>query len=122
MRPQDGEEPSSDLADADHFSRALSGQRQRVAVVGRDLGEDRVVAAPIGEVRRRHGAADAIGLLERGLVDAHERVRIRIRQRPQQHGIHRAKDRGRAADADRQRQHRDERESGLRLAVPEAHV
>ena len=32
--------------------------------IGGDLGEDGVVAAPVGEVRRRHRAADAIGLLD----------------------------------------------------------
>jgi len=45
-------------------------------------------------------------------VHADERGRIRIRQRPQQHAVDDAEDRGGRADAERQRQHGDGGEPG----------
>jgi len=44
------------------------------------------------------------------LPNAHDLIRIRIRQRTQQHAIHHAEDRGARADSERQCEHRNSRE------------
>ena len=49
--------------------------------------------------------------MKRGLaaVDGHQRLRARVGQRPQQHGVDDAEDGAVGADAERQRQHRRQR-------------
>ena len=55
------------------------------------------------------------GLVERGppAPDHHRAIRLGPRQRPQQHGVHDAEDRGVGADAERQRQHGDGGKAGV---------
>ncbi len=54
-----------------------------------------------------------------GFTDHDDARGIAIRQRPQQHRIHDAKDRRRRANSERQRQHCSNREAGLLAQHPE---
>ena len=77
--------------------------------------EGRRRRAHVGEVARGHAARPAAVVL----VDVDQPLGRGIRQRLQDDGVHRAEDRRRRADADRERQQRDERESGLGDEMPE---
>ena len=88
---------------------AAAEDRRRIAAVGRHRVEARRSVAPVDEVRMRYarGAAARVALAERDDAGG-----LAVRQRPQQHAVDDAEDRGVGADAERQRDHGDEREGG----------
>ncbi len=83
------------------------------AAVGRGhIGEYGVHTAPVGVIGGR-GDVPRPSLQRIHLEDLDEAVRLRVRQRPQQHSVQHAEHRRRRADADRERQHRDDRKGGV---------
>ena len=80
------------------------GERRAAARVGRDPLEHGVLLAPVQERRGRDREA---AVLRHDLVDAHQRFRIGIRQRPEEHAVDDAEHRAGGADPERQRQDRD---------------
>ena len=94
----------------------------RVRAAPRFNGRDRErigrALAPVHEIGRRdivalRGPRDVV------LAQLDELVLIRIRQRPQQHGLDRAEDRHVGADAEAERQDDDQGEAGLAHERPE---
>ena len=81
---------------------------------GGELAERRRARAGVGEVAGRDAARPALIVL----VDIDEPIGRGIRQRLQHDGVHRAEDRRGGADADREREQRDQRETRLRDEVP----
>ena len=68
--------------------------------------------APVQEISGRDRSVQAT-FARTLLADHHDVPGVRVRQRPPQHGVHDAEDRGRRADAERQRQDGHGRESRL---------
>src|SRR2546430_897970 len=89
----------------------VSGARQVVALRldGRASGKVLRERAQVVEVRKGHAEVHAP---EPGRHDLDEPVRSGVRQRLEQHGVDRAEDGGIGADAEREREHGDEREAG----------
>jgi hypothetical protein len=86
---------------------ADAGQSGGGAGVSSHLLEHRILAPPVHEVRRRRRAPRTGA----AVIHLHESLRLRKGQRLQQHGVHDAENGGVRADADRERQHRDNREA-----------
>jgi hypothetical protein len=99
---------------------AIVGQRQRSRPPRREPLERGALGLPVHPVGRRHrhmtaGRPDRLARLDaQRFVDHHEAVAPRIRQRPQQQLIDDGKDRGVAADAEREREDDGNREAGTR--------
>ena len=70
-----------------------------------------LTSAPVEKVGWRCIAV-ALFCLAIGVRDQHEIVRAGKRQRPQQHGVDDAEDRGVGADADCKREDREEKKAG----------
>jgi hypothetical protein len=94
----------------DPLRLATPGQAQARAPEGGDLREDSILIAPVNEIRRRYVVVREAEL-RRSLPHHHEFVRILIRQRPQQRRVRHAKDGRVRADAERQRNHRNQCEA-----------
>ena len=75
---------------------AWSGQRPAAAGDGRHRGEGLVLFAPVHIVQRRDAVAGGPG---RSFPEHHERIRIAVRQCPEQRRVEQAEDRGCRADA-----------------------
>ena len=82
-------------------------------------GERRVVAAPVVEVRRRDRSVQA-AFARPLLAERHHIARRGIRQRPPEHGVDDAEDRGVGADAEREGNECDERKGRLPPQHPRA--
>src|SRR5580704_12682403 len=91
---------------------ASASQRQVLARESRHILKGIIVMTPVLEIDP--GDTDASGL-GRGFAEPHEALAVRVRQRPQEHGIDHAENGGVRAYAERQRQNDDQREAG-RLA------
>ncbi len=89
-----------------------AGQVEHDVPVRRHIGEGRRLAAPIVEVRRRDRPLQ-LPLSWALLGQRQDRRGIREGQRPPQHGVDDAEDRGVGPDTERQHQHGDGREPGL---------
>ena len=90
-----------------------------VDVIRRHERERAAVAPPVEVVGRRDRTEPAA--LARALLgERHHAIGARIRQRPPQHRVDDAEDRGVGADAERQREERDDRESRLPPQHPNA--
>ena len=72
-----------------------------------------MIAGDIEIIRGRHFEPCHPGFPD-SLVDRHEPIRVGVAQRPQEHGVDEAEDRAVGTDAERQCEHRDQRE-GRRL-------
>jgi hypothetical protein len=92
---------------------AVGDERGRPRSDERDLFEAVAAIAPV-EIGRVSDVA--CGSIRTAIADQGEPLRRRVRERPQQHGIHDAEDRGVGADAKRERDERDPRE---RRSLPE---
>src|SRR6185503_7408255 len=90
---------------------AGSGDAGRAFEPQRDRLERRVVLA-VGEIKSRRRSELGDSPTRRLVHQRDEPVRIRQRQRLQQDAVHHAEDRDRRPDADPERQHRGQRESG----------
>ncbi len=112
-RGRDAEQREEVFRDAharDHLGQAARVERQAAARVGRQPLEGAALRAPVHEVRGRdaaHFGRAAAPVLGRG--DDHALGRVE-RQRPHQRRVHDAEDRRVDADAQPQRQHRDQRQ------------
>ncbi len=89
--------------------------------VGADVDGARVEGADVVERVVALSKLDELRAVDRKLIepqlrepaaDQNELARARIRQRPKQHAVDDAEDRGVGADAERQREHGDDREAG----------
>ncbi len=114
--PERRERPRRDLPPVDALGLAHGVRRpahgaedEVLPVVAGDGLEDRALVAQVLEVR--HGEAHLRDLL-RPLGEEHEAPGLRVRQGPQQDGVHHAEDRGVGADAERERGHGDDGEAG----------
>src|SRR3712207_7566592 len=58
------------------FRSAAAGQRQRGVHIRGDVDERCAVGAIVDEVRRRYGAADVVGLGQRGLIEDRKSTRL----------------------------------------------
>ena len=95
----------------DRLRLAGAGEAGHPIARGAETGEHAAAVAVGGVGHRRHRIArDAA----RGAVfpDPDQAVRVAQGQRPQQHGVHDAEDRGVGADGDGERGHRDRGEPG----------
>src|ERR1700747_1951829 len=101
------------LADALRFDiTGGAGQIRVVAAEQSKIGETALGDAPIEIIRQ----ANRTGIEKIcALANEHESVRLRIRQRPQEHSVDDAENRRVGADAERERDDRNTRKSG-RLA------
>ena len=86
------------------------GEREPGLTEGGQPGEAVVADAPVEKVGRRRVTV-ALSCLPVRVRDQHEIVGAREGQRPQQHGVDDAEDRGVGADADRNRQDREQKKA-----------
>ena len=94
---------------AAHANRlAAAGEVDDVLAVSGDARQHRRIALHVEIVRGRERGVDA---LRRRAGDAKDTVGLRVGKRPQHHAINEAEDGGGAADAERERDQRDEREA-----------
>ena len=117
VRPSRGCTPSAvnRLADtcaaASRDGFAIRLDVQRADGVRADSGERAIALAELEELRRRH--PELVEAHARELArDEHELLGVRIAERSQDDAVDDAEDRGVGADAQREREHGDERESG----------
>jgi hypothetical protein len=87
----------------------------------REPAERMRLLAPVEEIRRRDGEH---AVFRHDLTHAHQSIRLRVRQRVQQHAVDDAEHGSAGADAERDRQDRDEREARRRneLSYRVSHV
>ena len=97
------------------------GERRTAVIEGGDSLEHGVLTAPIEEVSGCHGKTSVLG---NDLVHEDETVGIREGQRPEEHTVDDAEDGRCGADAERQRENRDDCKGGVRhqLSHGVAHV
>ncbi len=91
--------------------RAAVRQRRGAVIPHSDVCE-RPVLLPVREVHRLIRAQIVGTEARRGRLDAYELVRVRVRQRLDQHRVNDTEDRSRRADTEREREHGGEREGG----------
>ena len=97
--------------EADHLFRvAAPGQRERIERGQRQVAEHLLPLLHLEKARI--GKADAVEvLLQVGRAQSDQAVRLRIRQRPEEHRIHHAEQRHVGADAEREAEDGNEREA-----------
>jgi hypothetical protein len=111
-----GEQPRGNSLAVELHAAVGSGQRAPFALHDRDVRQSRRILPPPVELADAHGGSSLRDAPEalRGrnvLDDRHEPLGLGERERPEQHGVHDAEDRGRRTEPDREREHRDGRES-----------
>ncbi len=102
------EEPIGDRRRRQALGLGAAGQRRRARVVNRDGVRGPVLLAPREEVGVGQREDPAFLAHDAHL---HEAIGVPERERSQQHGVDDREDRGRRADAERERQNRDGREA-----------
>jgi hypothetical protein len=112
--PEEVEEVGRDDAGLDALRFGAAQQRERHRVV-LDEAFERLAGGPVVE-QLLLGEADARrGRLRQRLAQYNEPLGLAVGERPEQHAVHDAEDRGVGADAEREREHDRDRE-GRRLA------
>ncbi len=103
-RADELEEARAHRTGVDVLGSGAGRQRELAAPVGRHAVEQPRVALPVVEVCGRHREAPdpRERALWRQVEQPHEAIRLRVRQRAQQHGVDDAEDRGVDADAERE--------------------
>ena len=114
LHAEDVEEPGRDACAGHALRGSLVREVEARILRGGELAERRRARAGVGEVAGGHAARPALIVL----LDVDEPIGRGIGQRLQHDGVHRAEDRRGGADADREREQRDQRETGLRDEVP----
>ena len=105
------------LTGAQLLGNRAAGVVDDVRPIGRRVLNDRRLLPPVRELRRRRGRT-ALSLPVRA-HEEHDVVRLRERQRLQQHRADDREDRGIGADAERQRRDRRGREHAVLAKHPE---
>ncbi len=95
------------------FGIATAGQVHVHRPENREVLEYSILRAPIDEVRPGYRNHIEAGCSDRAFANDDEAVDIRVWQRTQQHAVEYAEDRGGGANAQRQRDDDDRRESGV---------
>ena len=109
--------------DAGRFGFSVEGEDSIPLLKSRDALERSALPLPVEHVQSRTARVRQAEVRVEG-SDAHEPVRIAIRQRAEQHGVHDAEDRGVRPDAQGEREHGHGGETGAfeELAKSEAKV
>jgi hypothetical protein len=101
-----------------HFGFAPGGVVETPGLDRRDRLERSQLLAPVQEIGRRHVVADG-GISRRSLPEHDDAIRLAIRKRPHEQRVDYAEDSDRAADAKRQHEDCERRESGTAAEEPQ---
>jgi hypothetical protein len=101
-----------------HFGFAPGGVVETPGLDRRDRLERSQLLAPVQEIGRRHVVADG-GISRRSLPEHDDAIRLAIRKRPHEQRVDYAEDSDRAADAKRQHEDCERRESWTAAEEPE---
>ena len=116
MHAQHRQKTGRDVSAVQLLGLTVAGVVELIAAVSAHVGEGTAPASPIEIIRVGHGITAE---LRGGFIDLQQAVRIRIRQRLQEHAIHHAENRGIRPDAEPQCQHGDSRETRALAHGPE---